>query len=132
MFLKIYQKVVAIITAANLGFTEIVMYKGELEEGAEWRFKMPVCLVELADDIPGDQLAGDLISETETRLELYVCDKDTTEPKILNKVNSVLALFDGTDVKIDTDNFKARYLGTSLHAYLPGTGKAYKIVIGIH
>lgn len=132
MFLKIYQKVVAIITAANLGFTEILMYKGELEDGAEWRMKMPVCMVELSDDIPGDQLAGDLISETETRLELYVCDKDTTEPKILNKVNSVLALFDGTDIKIDSDVFKARYLGTSLHAYLPGVGKAYKIVIGIH
>ena len=132
MFLKIYQKVVAMIIAANLGFTEVVMYKGELEEGAEWRFKMPICLVELSDDIPGDQLAGDQISETETRLELYVCDKDTTEPKILNKVNSVLALFDGTDVKIDSDVFKARYLGTSLHAYLPGVGKAYKIVIGIH
>ncbi len=132
MFLKIYQKVVSMITAAALGFTEIVMYKGELEEGAEWRMKMPVCLVELADDIPLDQLGGELTGETETRLELYVCDKDTSEPKILNKVNSVITLFDGTTVKIDSDVFTARYIGTSLHAYLPGVGKAYKIIIGIH
>jgi hypothetical protein len=132
MFLKIFKKVVEIILAAELGFREVKMYKGELEEGAEYRDVFPMCYVEFAGDQSPDMLAGDKFAEGLSQVELYIADKDYDEPKGLDLCNSVIDLFDGTDMKIDTEVFKAMYIKTELYAYIAGKGKAYKITIGVH
>lgn len=132
MFLLIFKKVVEIITGADLGFTEVKMYKGELEEGADYRDTFPICYVDFVGDTANELLAGDMYADGLSELEIYIADKDYDEPKILDLCTSIIDLFDGTDIEVTGGNYTARYLKTDLHAYIPGKGKAYKILIGIH
>lgn len=131
MFLKIWEKFVELVIDASI-FTEVKMYKGELEEGAEFTETFPVCYLEFDGDNMQHELAGSQIGESVSQLEFYIAADDQLKPLILDKCNELIDFFDGKDVLVDTSNFKCRYARTSLHAYIPGLGKAYRVTFEVY
>lgn len=105
------------------------MYKGELEEGAEWKASLPALFIELyREDVT--RFAGAVAHQNELTFNLFLADKNHEEPSVLEHMEEIKSFLNGKLLNAAGDGDPAKwckviYEGSHFHAYIRGLGAAY-------
>lgn len=101
------------------------MYKGELEEGAQWKVNLPAVFIELfREDVT--KYAGAKAYTNDVYVNLFIADKNLEEPEALRHKEEIKEFMNGKLFEYQAGKFcKIVYEGSQFHAYIHGLGAAY-------
>ena len=107
MIREAIEKIQSIISTGITG-CYVSRYKGEFEEGVDWNPQFPCVMTALHSYKPINTAADGTVLSDETRIILYIADRDINASSALDTVENVLKLTDGKDIEYMVVTTKAR------------------------
>lgn len=110
-------------------------YKGEFEEGVDWSPVFPIVLQRLDDWQPVQKNMQGKVMKADTRLTLYIADKDINSSAGLDVIESVISKLDGKNLTVTLTEDTSVTIKTSIddgglkpYAYKNGA-EVYTLII---
>ena len=136
MLKEIFEQLKLYIKTAVPSIKKVERYKGELEKSSSWNPEFPCCFIRYENYKPISRTPQGEVLKAKTFLSLYVGDKDIKSPSVLNTVESVINLFDGTNFKVEIAgeeyyyNISLNDKGSEFYCYFKGV-EVYTVPIVI-